>query len=119
MNLKKSFISFAIAIGILTAGTAPVHATAGEISFRPTQPSFEKGGPSPALDIISADIPMPATVKRFYIKMESGSQDVWAVKDGCTSTPTRTLSDCAITSVKVTDEGVMTDLTSGVQVAQT
>lgn len=80
MNVKKSIISLAIAIGIGVAGAVPAQATAGEISFRPSQPSFELGGLSPALDIVSADISMPVKVKRFYIKMESSSQDVWAVK---------------------------------------
>jgi hypothetical protein len=97
----------------------PAHATGSEPSVSPAQPTFERGGPSPALVFTSVNIGMPVNVKRIYIKMDSGSRDTWAVKSGCTSTPSSTLSNCAVTSVKVTDNGVMTDLTSGVQVAQT
>jgi hypothetical protein len=121
---RSSSLFRLLSIAAVTALSAvlmavPAQADDPELSFSPAQPAFELGGPSPALVITSDNISMPVKVKRLYIKMDSGSRAPWSVNSACTSTPSSSLADCAVVSVKVTDNGVMTDLTSGVQVAQT
>lgn len=48
---------------------------------------------------------------------QPGVQTSWVPKASCTSTPSTTLSDCGVVTVKVTDSGVTTDKSNVVKVA--
>jgi hypothetical protein len=94
--------------------SVPAQADEGFI-VNPSEPVFVPGEPTPAMVLTTGNVTLP-NVKKVRLTMGQTNGRPFRSISTCTSTLTSTLGDCAIVSVKVTENGVTLDPTPAFEV---